>query len=257
MDPAKYFAATVTARHDLCSDLWTMRIRMPEPFAFKSGQYATLGLEDESGMHERPYSIVSSPAEDELEFFFELVPHGEVTPRLYKLQVGGTVCVRRSPKGLFVLDRKRGHQQHLLVSTVTGVAPYVSMLRSWARDPEWAPAGTRVVLIHAASRSWELGYAEELAALAAKLPVELVLTVSRPWEDEAWTGERGRAEELLRKYADAAGFTAGRTSAYLCGHPQMIENAKGILSRAGFAKQDLHEEIYFILNKPEPAAAAK
>jgi len=250
MDPAKYHAATVTARHDLSDDLWTMRVRLEAPFSFQPGQYATLALEDESGVHERPYSIVSSPAEAELEFFFELVPHGEVTPRLFRLQPGDGVHVRRSAKGLFVLDRKRGHRQHLMVSTVTGVAPFMSMLRSWARDPAWAPEGTRMLLIHAGSRSWEFGYGDELRELAAKLPgVELVLTVSRPWEDAAWTGERGRAEDVVRKHADGCGFSAGSTAAYLCGHPQMIENVKGILTRCGHVKQDLHEEIYFILPK--------
>ncbi|HXR98748.1 MAG TPA: FAD-binding oxidoreductase [Terriglobales bacterium] len=254
MDTSKYLAAEITARQDLSADLWTMRMRLPSPFVFQPGQYATLALEDASGVHERPYSIVSSPAEAELEFFFELVPHGEVTPRLYQLRPGDTVYVRKSAKGLFVLDRKRGHAQHLLVSTVTGVAPFVSMLRSWARDGAWAPPATRMVLIHAGSRSWEFGYADELRQLAARLPgVQLVLSVSRHWEDADWTGERGRAEDLIRKYADAAGFCAGQTAAYLCGHPQMIENAKGMLTRCGFPKHDLHEEIYFIL----PKAAAQ
>lgn len=249
MDPAKYFPATIVARRDLSPDLWTIRLRLPAPFDFKPGQYATLATEDDEGVHERPYSIVSSPAEPELEFFFELVPHGEVTPRLYRLQEGDTVHVRRSPKGLFVLDRKRGHKSHLMLSTVTGIAPFMSMLRSWARDPAWAPEGTRMLLIHAGSRSWEFGYADELRELAARLPVQLVLSVSRYWEDEAWAGERGRAEDLLRKYADQAGLQPGQTAAYLCGHPQMIENAKGILTRCGYAKPDLHEEIYFILPK--------
>src|SRR6185312_6319196 len=251
MDPAKYHSAVVTSRRDLGEDLWVIRVRLPAPFTFQPGQYATLAVEDESGVHERPYSIVSSPAEDELEFFFELVPHGEVTPRLYRLHPGDTLFVRRSSKGLFVLDRKRGHQQHLMLATVTGIAPFVSMLRSWALDPGWAPAGTRMVLIQAGSRSWELGYGEELRQLQGKVPglETLVLSISRPWEDTAWTGERGRAEDLLRKYADAAGFAAGQTAAYLCGHPQMIENAKGILTRCGYAKPDLHEEIYFILPK--------
>lgn len=257
MDTAKYFPATVSARQEISPDLWTMRLQLPAPFAFRPGQYATLALEDDTGVHERPYSIVSSPAEAELEFFFELVPQGEVTPRLYRLQIGDTVHVRRSAKGLFVLDRKRAHLKHLMVSTVTGVAPFMSMLRSWVRDPAWAPEGTRVLLIHAGSRSWEFGYAEELKRLVAQLPgVELVLSVSRPWEDAEWQGERGRAEDVVRKYADAAGFGAHETSAYLCGHPQMIENAKGILTRYGYAKPDLHEEIYFILPKSGAAAPA-
>jgi len=250
MDPAKYLPATVVSRRDVSSDLWTLRLRLPAPFPFQPGQYATLALEDDEGVHERPYSIVSSPAEDELEFFFELVPHGEVTPRLYALQPGATVHVRRSAKGLFVLDRKRGHQHHLMVATVTGIAPFLSMLRTWTRDPHWAPAGTRALLILAASRSWEYAYADELRDLVARLPaVELVLSVSRPWEDAAWQGERGRAEDIVRKFADAAGFPPAATSAYLCGHPQMIENCKGILTRCGYDKKDLHEEIYFILPK--------
>ncbi|MGH9465870.1 MAG: FAD-binding oxidoreductase [Terriglobales bacterium] len=255
MDTSKYFPAVISERHDLGEDLWTVRLQLEAPFTFRPGQYATLAVEDANGIHERPYSIVSSPAEKEMELFFELVPQGELTPLLYALQPGDTVHVRRSAKGLFQLDRKRGHQQHLMVSTVTGIAPFMSMLRSWVRDPAWAPEGTRMLLIHAGSRSWEFGYAEELKELAAQLPqVHLALSISRPWEDPDWKGERGRAEDVVRKYADAAGFGGGHTSAYLCGHPQMIENTKGILTRCGFEKPDLHEEIYFILPKAATSA---
>ncbi len=246
MDQSKYVSATVVSRREVSEDLWCIRIRIDAPFPFKSGQYATLALEDEEGVHERPYSIVSSPVENEVEFFFELVPHGEVTPRLYRLQPGDTVYVRKAAKGLFVFDRKSGHHNHLLVSTVTGIAPYISMLRSWVADPDWAPRETRILLIHAGSRSWEFGYAEELQKLAAELPqVKLVLTVSRFWEDPEWRGERGRAEDIVRKYADAEGFTASDTTGYVCGHPGMIENVKGILLRSGFDKKAVHEEIYW------------
>lgn len=257
MDQSKYVSARVVSRREVSEDLWCSRIRIDAPFPFKSGQYATLALEDEEGVHERPYSIVSSPLEDEVEFFFELVPHGEVTPRLYRLQPGDTVYVRKAAKGLFVLDRKSGHCNHLLVSTVTGVAPYISMLRSWAADPGWAPPETRLLLIHAGSRSWEFGYAEELRNLVAKLPqVKLVLTVSRYWEDPEWKGERGRAEDVVRKYADAEGFTPADTTGYVCGHPGMIENVKGILQRCGFDKKAIHEEIYWQPPKKSQTAAS-
>lgn len=246
MDQSKYVSARVVSRREVSEDLWSMRIRIDAPFPFKSGQYATLALEDEEGVHERPYSIVSSPSEEEVEFFFELVPHGEVTPRLYRLQPGDPVSVRKSPKGLFVLDRKSGHHKHLLVSTVTGVAPYLSMLRSWVADPDWAPPETRILLIHAGSRPWEFGYADELLELEQKLPqVKVVLTVSRYWEDLDWKGERGRAEDIVRKYADAEGFTPTDTTGYVCGHPGMIENVKGILQRWGFDKKAVHEEVYW------------
>ena len=57
------------------------------------GQYATLGVVTPEKHHERPYSIVSAPHEKFLEFFFELVPHGQVTPRLHQLQVGDEITL--------------------------------------------------------------------------------------------------------------------------------------------------------------------
>ena len=97
---------------------------------FAPGQYATLGIERPEKRSERPYSIVSSPYEDEIEFFFELVPQGELTPHIYKLQIGDEMLMRKVPKGRFTLDTKGGRTNHLLVSTVTGVAPFVSYIRS-------------------------------------------------------------------------------------------------------------------------------
>jgi ferredoxin--NADP+ reductase len=74
-------------------------------------------------------------------------------------------------------------------------------------------------------------------------------TVSRPWEDPSWKGEVGRVEDVLRKYLDTLGLEPSNTTAYLCGHPQMIENSKGILQRRGFPKESLREEIYWIPEK--------
>ncbi|MGH9540563.1 MAG: FAD-binding oxidoreductase [Terriglobales bacterium] len=251
LDLGKYWRGEITARRDLSDDLWTARLRLPAPFPFRPGQYATLALEDEEGVHERPYSIVSSPLEKELEFFFELVPQGELTPRLHRLQPGDPIWVRKAAKGLFQWDRKSGRGRHLMVCTVTGLAPFMSMLRTFAADPSQRPPGHRGLLLAAASRSWEFGYRAEALELAQTLPdLQAVFSISRPWEDSQWGGERGRAEDLLRKYADQEGFGAGITTAYLCGHPGMIANAKDILKRAGFDKQAIYEEIYWIPAKP-------
>ncbi len=256
MDPNKYLRARVTGRRDVSEDLWTLRLALDAPFPFKPGQYATLAFEDAGGVHERAYSIASSPLDSELEFFIELVPEGETTPTLHTLHAGDELWVRKSAKGLFTLDRKSGHHHHLFVATVTGVAPFMSMLRTWARDPSFAPPETRILLIEAASRDYEFPYVPELDALAGKLPgVKVVHAVSRSWECQGWQGECGRAEDILRKYADADGFTAGDTTAYVCGHPQMIENVKGMLKRGGFAKEAVHEEVYWIPAKAAPASA--
>jgi NAD(P)H-flavin reductase len=74
-----------------------------------------------------------------------------------------------------------------------------------------------------------------------------VPTVSRPWDDPGWSGEVGRVDDVIRKYADQWFADPTQGMAHLCGHPSMIEHGKAILGRRGWAKKSLKEESYFIL----------
>lgn len=246
----KHHRARITSRVDFAPDLWMIRVDPGVKFPFLPGQYATLGVEKDTRRFERPYSIASSPYEGELEFFFELVPEGETTPPLYDLHQGDEVLLRKAAKGRFTLDTSQAvRNHHLLLSTVTGIAPYVSYVRTLFED--WKAgrfAGDhRLFLLSGASRSWEFGYRDELEKLAEEAPwLTCVFTVSRPWEDDSWKGETGRVDDLLRKYSDQWGCTSANSIAYLCGHPEMVERGKGILKRAGFQKENLKEEVYWV-----------
>ena len=245
----KFYRARIMKRRDVSGDLWVIRADPGGEYRFEPGQYATLGVVTPEKHHERAYSIASAPHEKFLEFFIELVPHGEVTPKLYPFQAGDEITLRKAAKGRFTLDTSSGRTNHLLLATVTGVAPFVSFVRSlYHREQNAGSAGSnRLFLIDGASRSRELGYREELARIADDVPwLTYVPTISRPWEDSNWNGETGRVDDLVRKYADSWGLTPENTVAYLCGHPTMIENTKGILKRRGWQKDAMREEVYFI-----------
>jgi ferredoxin--NADP+ reductase len=245
----KFYRARIVERRDLSQDLWSIRVSPGGEFRFSAGQYATLGVITSERHIERAYSIVSAPHEPLVEFFMELVPHGELTPHLHKLNVGDTLTFRKMAKGRFTLDAKSGRTNHLLLCTVTGIAPFVSYVRSMHKDwKEGRLQGPhKLYLIDGASRSWEFGYREEIEPIAANAPwLEFVTAISRPWEDAAWKGEVGRVDDLLRKYADLWGLAPETTSVYLCGHPIMIENCKAILRRRGWQKESMQEELYFI-----------
>jgi ferredoxin--NADP+ reductase len=246
----RFTTATITHRREISADLWAIRVKTPEPFAFAAGQYATLGCAGPNGLVERAYSIVSSPRERELEFFIELVPAGELTPLLYGLHVGDTMSVRRWAKGRFLVDLATAPLDHLFLSTVTGVAPFVSLVRALAQDAREGKLEhqRRLFLIQGASRASEFGYREELEQFARELPwFTYVATVSRPWDELGWTGETGRVDDVIRKYADQWFPDAMQGMAHLCGHPSMIEHGKAILERRGWPKNRLKEESYFVL----------
>jgi ferredoxin/flavodoxin---NADP+ reductase len=248
----KFYRAQIVERKDFGDDLWIIRVSPGGEFTFKPGQYATLGVITPEKHIERAYSIVSAPHEPLVEFFLELVPHGELTPHLHQLKVDDTFTFRKVAKGRFTLDTQSGRTNHLLLSTVTGIAPFVSYIRSLRKDwKEGRFSGEhKLFLLDGASRSWEFGYRPEIEPVAAEAPwLKYVTTVSRPWEDAAWKGELGRVDDLLRKYTDQWGLTPETTSIYLCGHPLMIESCKAILKRRGWQKESMREEIYFVPSK--------
>lgn len=250
MTTDKYLPARIVDRREVAEDLFVLHVESGERLAYLAGQYATLGVEVDGKGIERPYSICSSPYESTLEFFVERVPNGELTPLLYAMDQGASLLLRRFAKGRFTLDLKSGRKNHLLLSTVTGVAPYVSYIRTvyadWKKGGGAMPGEHRLFCLQGASRTREYGYRDELERIAGEAPwLKYVPTVSRPWEEGSWNGEKGRVDDLIRKYTHVWGLKPEETTAYLCGHPSMLENGRGILERAGWKKEAIQDEAYF------------
>ena len=219
----------VLKRKDLTPDLMLMWIEKPSGYSFKAGQYCTLGID---GI-ERAYSIVSAPHEDALELFFELVPEGELTPRIWRLKRGDSITIRPRAKGLFTMDPASPNQ--LLVATVTGVVPYVSFVRDYLHHNR---QGHHFHVLEGASYQNEFAYDKEFRKLSRNHPdlITFVPTVSRPEEaaNLGWKGERGRVNSIVERYIEAKGLKPENTMIYACGHPGMIEDVKQRVLPAGF-----------------------
>ncbi|MDA0263200.1 MAG: FAD-binding oxidoreductase [Chloroflexi bacterium] len=222
-------------RRDVTEDLMVIKLEVSENFNFKPGQYCTLGL----GKIERAYSIVSAPYEKYLEIFVELVPDGELTPKMFALEIGDKMSVRPRAKGIFTLDPKMHH--HFMLSTVTGVAPSVSIVRQYLHDLEsgdGANKGHVFYIMYGASYVDELTYDVEFQDLAEKHPdiVKFVPTISRPTEarNDGWEGVTGRVNTIAEEYLAKFGLPKDDTKVYACGHPGMIEEMKEKLPPQGW-----------------------
>jgi len=228
--------AQLVERKDITEDLFIIKLKPEQEFKFKPGQYCTLGFE----RIERAYSIVSAPHEPLLEIFVELVPQGELTPRMWKMKVGDCLSIRPRCKGIFTLDEKVHH--HLMLATVTGVAPYMSMIRSYlfnlSRNGHSSGPGHHFYVLLGASYQDELTYDKELARLAAEHPdfIKFVPTVSRPNEDRnaGWQGAKGRVNLIVEEYLEKFALPQDDTVVYACGHPGMIADAKAKVTAKGW-----------------------
>ena len=222
--------ARLVERRDVTEDLMVIRLETSEPFNFKPGQYCTLGL----GKIERAYSIVSAPYENFLEIFVELVPEGELTPRMWALKIGDCMSVRPKAKGLFVMGRKMHH--HFMLSTVTGLAPSMSIVRQYLHDG--VDEGHVFYIMYGASYADEFTYDVELNELVKNHPetVKFVPTVSRPTEarNAKWEGVTGRVNTIAEEYLEKFDLPKDDTKVYACGHPGMIEDVKEKLTPGGW-----------------------
>ena len=225
----------VTRRVDITDDLLLMWIEKPEGFTFKAGQYCTIG----SGGIERAYSIVSAPHEDDLELFVELVPppEGNLTPLIWDLHPGDTVTIRPRAKGIFVF--KPANPNQFMVATVTGVVPFISILRDYLYNDR---AGHHFYVLQGASYIDEFTYDAELRGLAEHRPdlITFVPTISRPDEEKnvGWTGETGRVNTITQEYVTRFGLAPDDTTVYACGHPGMIEDVKTQFTPLGFQVEE-------------------
>lgn len=218
----------VTEVREVSPDLIVFKVSRPGDFQFVAGQYVKVGLGDVR----RSYSIVSAPHEPFLEFFVELVPGGRMSAQLRGLQVGDQLELG-TPKGGFHLDTSYPH--HLMVATVTGINPFVGMLRDYLQSGR---TGHHFHVLHGASYQVEYGYREELEALATAHPdlLTYIPTVSRPDEiaNEGWSGSAGRVDTLVDAYITDTGLTSSDTLTYACGHSGMLDAVSGQLQPKGF-----------------------
>jgi ferredoxin/flavodoxin---NADP+ reductase len=220
--------ATVYWRRDLTEDLMLMKLKVNVGLflTFKPGQYCTLRLQ---GAKPKPYSIVSAPHElPMIELFIELVPktfqrEDSLTPKIWELKIGDTIEIFPSIKGVFVLEPE--FERHVFVSTVTGVAPFVSMIRAMKKG--FYNKQHQIYVFEGASYWNEFGYRAELTQRVREGWIQVfVPTISRPNEAEnaKWIWQTGRVNEILFDQFDKLGITPKNTCVYVCGNEGMIES---------------------------------
>lgn len=239
---------------------------------FAPGQFAVIGLpgsaprytysdpdpeetpQDPGKMIRRAYSIASSSVNKEyIEFYITLVTSGALTPRIFYLSPGDPIYLSPKFTGMFTLDKTPPDKHIVMISTGTGLAPYMSMLRTAL------PCGTdrQFAVIHGARHSWDLGYRSEL------ITIERICSnftyfniISRPeLEKVKWGGLTGYVQDVWSHghLADAWGFqpTPDNTHVFLCGNPKMIDDVNEKLGKEGFKEHtrkepgEIHYERYW------------
>jgi ferredoxin--NADP+ reductase len=223
----KFTQQTLTAIQVWSPSLFSLRCTRDPGFRFRAGQFARLGVQKADGTRVwRAYSMVSAPHDEFLEFFSIVVPGGEFTSELSRLQVGDSLLVEKQALGYLTLERFADGRDLWLLASGTGLAPFLSILQGldvWQRFE-------RVLLVYSARTASELAYQPQIQGLMqqehlqeyAERFVYLPL-VTREQVPGCLHGELERAAGLS--------LDPAYSRLMICGNPQMIDDTRALLKQ--------------------------
>ena len=247
------YNATVIGKVMITPDIMILTINADEARAeFEAGQNMLLGLygyEKRSSNSEpelapaeanklikRPYSIASAKSETrQLEFYISQVKSGQLTSRLFNLTIGDRLYLGTKISGLFRLDETPEGSDIVMVATGTGIAPYISFLRSHIIErPE-----SKMVVIQGAAHLWDLGYYSELTFLE-KTYANFFYVPTLTDADDRWDGYQLCIEDLLRDEVLQNEFNITpdpeRTHFFVSGKPEMVAQVSEWLHDYGYTR---------------------
>lgn len=225
--------------------LFSFAVERPASLRFRSGEFVMIGLPGENGGKPimRAYSVASQHYAEELEFLSIKVENGPLTGRLQQIVPGDEIYLGKKPTGTLVTDALLPGERLFMLSTGTGLAPFLSL----ARDPDVYTMFNQVIVVHSVRRVSDLAYHDELAARLADDPLvseeaahqfHYIPTVTR---EEFHT--KGRIDKLMEDgtlFGDPITgdkcFNPETDRVMLCGSTEMIRETAELLERLGFTE---------------------
>ncbi|NKD55787.1 MULTISPECIES: ferredoxin--NADP reductase [unclassified Haematospirillum] len=245
---------TVTYVHHWTDRLFSFRTTRDPGFRYINGQFTMIGLQVEGKPLLRAYSMVSANYEDELEFLSIKVPDGPLTSRLQHIRVGDMVLVGTKPVGTLVQDSLLPGRHLYLLSTGTGLAPFMSVIR----DPDAYERYEKIILVHGCREVAEFAYADYITRELPKheflgdLVRDKLLyytTVTR--EQHPVQGRITTLIESGKMFSDL-GLPEPNVEDdrfMLCGSPAMLTDTTKLLEGRGFHEGASNDPRQYVIEK--------
>jgi len=245
---------TVLRVHHCTNKLLTFTTTRDPALRFSNGHFTMIGLRVNNKPLLRAYSIVSANYEEHLEFLSIKVPDGPLTSKLQHIKVGEKVIVGRKPTGTLVIDYLTPGKRLYLLSTGTGLAPFMSIIR----DPDTYERFEQVILVHGVRTKDELAYhdlilqhlpAHEFLGETVANQLLYYPTVTR----EAYKN-MGRVTHLIEegKLTTDLGLPAldaEHDRVMICGSPGMLRDLKHMLEGRGFKEGNTSTPGAFVIER--------
>ncbi len=248
------FAERVTDVTHYTDRLFRFRVTRPQSLRFRSGEFVMLGLPSEGKPLLRAYSIASPSWDEGLEFFSIKVPGGPLTEKLQNIEPGDEILLRPKTTGTLVHDALTPGKRLFMLSTGTGIAPFISIIR----DPESYEKFGQLILTQTCRTKAELKYGIDCVTATQADPLIGELAQNQLLHFFSTTREasehQGRITELIqnKSFFNAMALTTfdpTHDRIMLCGSIAMIKDVKAMIEPMGFTEGSHSEPGTFVVER--------
>ena len=244
----------VLSVHHWTDRLFSFTTTRDPSLRFSNGHFTMIGLRVNDKPLLRAYSIASPNYEEHLEFLSIKVEEGPLTSRLQHIQVGDTLIVGKKPTGTLLIDYLTPAKRLYLLSTGTGLAPFLSIIR----DPETYAKFESVVVVHGVRQVDELAYHD---LIVDHLPQheflgEMISQQLRyyPTVTRETYRNMGRVTTLIEngklfKDLGLPALSQQEDRVMLCGSPGMLSDLKQMLEAQGFVEGNTSTPGDFVIER--------
>lgn len=252
--PASVHVSRVVDVRHYTDKLFAFTCERPAALRFRSGEFVMIGLMDGAKPLLRAYSVASPSWDETLSFYSIKAPNGPLTTRLQHIQPGDQILIGRKPTGTLVLDALRPGRRLFLLSTGTGIAPFVSLIR----EPETYERFDEVILTQTCRTDPELAYGYEVVAATLADPLVGELAQERLRHVTSLTRAdhklEGRITNLIANGALCASLGAPQINretdrVMICGSTAMLHDLKAMFLHYGFTEGSNHEPGEFVVER--------
>lgn len=183
------------------------------------------------------------------------MPDGPLTSRLQAIQPGDHVFLGRKPTGTLVADALTPGKRLFLLSTGTGLAPFLSLIR----DPDIYERFGQVVVAHSVRQVSDLAFRTELESQLAGDPLvrdqallqlSYVPTVTRePFRTQGRLSALIDDGRLFERLKDPRRFDPAIDRIMMCGSMAMIRDFSVRLSALGFEEGSNAKPGHFVIER--------
>ena len=215
---------------------------------FESGQFVRVGLEIDSEVIARPYSLVNTPDESALEIYFNIVPEGPLSPRLFALETGDEILVATNPAGFLTISEVPESNNLWMLATGTAIGPFLSILKG---DAVWQKF-EQISLCYSVRTQDELAYADDILQIVEQHPDQFsfIPIITRENTTDALRKRIPQSIENgdLETRANTS-LSADDSHVMICGSSEMITEVSAVLDSRGMRKHRRREPGHYTIEK--------